>query len=563
MGDETSFLRDTREYLERLERLGFAGVVLVARDGEPVLVEGYGLADRERSLRWSPDTVSCIGSLTKQFTAAAILLLEAEGLLSTGDTINRFFDVVPGDKRPITLHHLLTHSSGIVDLEGCGDWDPVGCKEFVRRALEQTLEFPPGRGYSYSNAGYSLLGAVLEKVSGTSYEELVRQRLFLPQGLSETGYLLVTWQEERLAQGYVGGRPWGTVLERPRELDGPYWQLRANGEIHSTAWDMLRWGMALLEERVLPAVDLARSWAPHVRCDRQADGFYGYGWSVWKGPGGLEVVTHSGSVGPFYADMAIAPAARLLVFLQSNVLAELPLVRSLLGQIGSRLLDGQPYPATPSVVEVADEELASLAGDYQLPEGGSLRVIATEGKVVIEPRGRIAFTRLHSTRRVDLERAEGLTARLDGALGPLFEGDAGPLHRVYGERIPLAKLQSHWDRRLRFLEERFGPRRGYDILGTALQGERDYSLVLYRFQRGSVRRTFVWDGHAEAFLIGVSRSGFEPGVRCFPVAGGGFAAWHPGTGCFRPIRFEGVARGGLRLVLGEGELEVEAQRPDR
>src|SRR5512139_1550625 len=114
---DTSFTADTHRYLARLEQLVFAGVVLVARDGAPILARGYGLADRERGIHWSPATVSTIGSITKQFTGAAILSLEEAGKLHTTDSIPRYFTGVPADKRGITLHQLLTHSSGITDLD--------------------------------------------------------------------------------------------------------------------------------------------------------------------------------------------------------------------------------------------------------------------------------------------------------------------------------------------------------------------------------------------------------------------------------------------------------------
>jgi CubicO group peptidase (beta-lactamase class C family) len=168
--DDARFAAETRAHFARLEKLGFAGVVLVARGREPFLAEGFGLADRERGIRWSPATVSTVGSITKQFTAAAVLLLVEDGRLSLDDALPKHFDDVPADKRGITIHHLLTHSSGITDLPGVGDWDPIGREDFARRALGAPLAFGPGQGYEHSNAGYSLLGAVIEKLSGLPYE---------------------------------------------------------------------------------------------------------------------------------------------------------------------------------------------------------------------------------------------------------------------------------------------------------------------------------------------------------------------------------------------------------
>jgi hypothetical protein len=183
---DATFASDTRTYLRRIEKLGFSGVVAVdARDGR-LLAEGLGLADREAGARWRPTTVSTIGSITKQFTAALVLRLEEEGLLSVQDPIGRHLDGVPPDKQGVTLHHLLTHTSGIEDLEGADDWDPIGREEFVRRALAAPLSARPGERYSYSNAGYSLLGAIVERRTGRSYEQA---RVFVWES-AEPGRLL-------------------------------------------------------------------------------------------------------------------------------------------------------------------------------------------------------------------------------------------------------------------------------------------------------------------------------------------------------------------------------------
>jgi CubicO group peptidase (beta-lactamase class C family) len=249
-----------------------------------------------------------VGSITKQFTGAAILALAEDGELRVEDPITAHFEGVPEDKRGITLHQLLTHSSGIVDLEGEGDWDPVGREEFVERILAQPLVFEPGTAYEYPNAGYSLLGAIVEQLTGGSYESFLRQRFFVPLGMFETGYVQAGWGEGRLAVGYRGEEPWGTVLGRPMADDGPYWVLRANGGIHTTAYDMLRWARALLEGRVLSAESLERLWAPHMREGEDADSFYGYGWAVLEMEDGTKVVTHNGGNGIFFADLALVPA---------------------------------------------------------------------------------------------------------------------------------------------------------------------------------------------------------------------------------------------------------------
>ncbi len=165
----TTAVAETRTYLKRLEKLGFAGVVLVAKGDAPLFAEGFGLADREHRVAWTPGTISDIGSITKQFTAAAILKMEEAGKLRVTDPIGKYFDGVPADKAAITLHHLLSHSSGLSDPD-IDDFDPVPLAEYVKQTFDKPLLFDPGKGYSYSNANFSLLGAILEKLSGKPYE---------------------------------------------------------------------------------------------------------------------------------------------------------------------------------------------------------------------------------------------------------------------------------------------------------------------------------------------------------------------------------------------------------
>ena len=182
---ETGRLLD--EYLSRLERFGFSGGALAVRGKEVLLTKSYGLADRARRIPLTTDSVYNLGSITKQFTAAAILTLEMQGKLAVTDLASKYLDGVPADKSTITLHHLLTHSSGLESDFSPTDYDPVGREEYVRRALQSTLLFKPGEGYEYSNAGYSLLAAIVEMVSGQPYEVYLTERVLKPAGMRETG----------------------------------------------------------------------------------------------------------------------------------------------------------------------------------------------------------------------------------------------------------------------------------------------------------------------------------------------------------------------------------------
>ncbi len=554
--DDARFVADTRDYLQRLEKLGFSGVVLIARNGTPLLAEGYGIADRERNIPWTPATVSCIGSITKQFTAAAILKLAEEGRLRVDDTLAKHFEGVPEDKRAITLHQLLTHSSGIVDLVGAGDWDPIGREEFVKRIFAQPLAFAPGSRYDYSNAGYSLLGAIIEKLSGMSYERHMRERFFVPLGLYETGYILAPWGKDRLAQGYRDAEHWGTTLGRPMAEDGPYWVLRANGGIHLPAWDMLRWTRALLEGRVLSDASRKAMWEPHVREGENADTFYGYGWSVQE-HGGMKVLTHNGSNGVFYADLALVPDSGTVIYLMTNVFSGNGYIRRMLEQIGYRLLAGRAYPEVPRVVAADPAQIAALAGEWTLEGGGRLRATAEKDALVVEPLDPAAFGRLFSTTAqddADRKLAAGRGQQLLTVLRAVIARDFAPLARLYGAPITVEEVTKNWTRRLNEYAERNGTIRDAELIGVARRGDEHFLVVRVRGERGTQDLTFVWQGAPTGRLLGMTNA-LPTRLRFQPEAGGGWAAFDRRSGESVPLRVEGG-----RLVVGRGEGAVRGIR---
>ena len=279
----------------------YCGSALVAKDGKLLLMKGYGEADREAHLPFKTDTLVSIGSITKQFTAAAILKLEMEGKLAVEDPITRFFTGVPEDKRAITLHQLLTHTAGL-DSDFAKDYDPVGRDEYVKRILDSKLRSAPGAEHFYANAGYSLLGAVVEIASKEPYEAYLRKHLFEPAGMHETGYRLPKWDKSRAPVGYRDGKRWGTMLEQPWGEDGPYWALRANGGIETTLDDLWKWSRALDGTSVLSDAAKLKMFTPHVLESPGGDSHYGYGWAISKAPWGGRLIAHDGGNGIFSAD---------------------------------------------------------------------------------------------------------------------------------------------------------------------------------------------------------------------------------------------------------------------
>ena len=541
---------ETRTYLRRLEKLGFAGVVLVAKGDAPLFAEGFGLADREHGIRWTPGTVSDIGSITKQFTGAAILKLEEDGKLSVDDPITRYFQGVPADKAGITLHQLLTHSSGLSDPD-IGDFDPVPLAEYLKQVFAQPLLFAPGKGYTYSNANFSLLGAILEKLSGKTYETVLRERLFLPNGMYETGYTLPSWGDSRFAQGYEadGGR-WGTFLERPTAADGPHWALRANGGIHTTVYDMLRWARALLTGRVLTPASMKKLWAPHV--SEGGDTFYGYGWSIAKAPDGTKIVTHNGGNGIYFADLAIVPDTGLVVFLMTNVIAENRSANSLLEQIGVRFLAGRPYPAIPEVVDMSAAALSPFAGTYSLPAGAGAYRVSSDGQALfIEAEGRKAFALLNSVSDAEPGRLDMLSKIMEGIIAANMKGDFVPLSKAYGGEVAPERLKARWADLMAESEKVRGRFERFEVLGTARTQDRDETVIRFFCEKGSVDLTYVWDLKEEGRLLGRSARGLTVRMRLYPSGERDFFTWDGGVRPPKLVHIERGPDGKLQLKLGD------------
>ena len=287
-------------FLSGLENQNFNGAVLVS-NGSEVFRKGYGFADKENGIKAKSDTVFDIGSITKQFTGAAILKLEMMGKLSVEDRIGKHFRNVPQDKKEITIHHLLTHSAGFPGGIG-NDYEVVGREEYVKRAFATKLNYPVGSRYDYSNVGFSLLAAIIEKTSGMTYEEFLTKHLFKPSGMMETGYLMPKWEKSRVAVGYRGERRWGKPNEKPWGENSPSWHLVGNGGILSTVDDMHKWHLALLGTKVLSEEAKAKYFKRHIKEGEGARSYYGYGWAIFPTSRKTWLIAHNGGNGIFFAD---------------------------------------------------------------------------------------------------------------------------------------------------------------------------------------------------------------------------------------------------------------------
>ncbi|MEH6764382.1 MAG: serine hydrolase [Aequorivita antarctica] len=294
-------------YLESSVTNGFSGVVLVSKKGEIILSKGYGWADRENKIPNSPSTVFNIGSVTKQFTASAILKLAEQGKIKTSDKISSYFIQTPIDKRDITIHQLLTHTSGISNRTGGFRYDEASKEQFLKEFFESELQSKPGTNFQYANANYIMLTAILESVSVQTYSSFLHDYLFEPSQMKSTGYKSINFNTERLAHGYYYNladekwEDWGTTQQHLPYND-KHWYSIGKGDIHSTIEDLYKWHVALKNNVVLTSKTREIQETPYVAENDKMTSYYGYGWAISKSDRETKIVAHNGSNGLYFAD---------------------------------------------------------------------------------------------------------------------------------------------------------------------------------------------------------------------------------------------------------------------
>ena len=343
----------------------FMGAVLVAQGDHVLLDKGYGMADLEWNIPNTPEVEFRLGSLTKQFTAALVLLLQQDGKLRIEDPVSKYLPDTPPAWAKITLANLLGHTSGIPNFTSdkafpvwsMSEHTPAELVAFVR---DKALDFEPGSRFAYSNSNYEVLGNVIEAVSGRSYGDLLRERLFQPLGMNGTGLDSDELILPKRAQGYRPGEG-GVVHARSESMTVPW----AAGALYSTTGDLLRWEQGLFGGKVLDAGSLQAMTTP-------GKGDYGLGVEVTR-KDGMEVVAHDGGIEGFNTQLTGVPERQITVAVLSNVNGDAPEAMS--GQLldvalgKAVVLDTERQP-----VPIPKEELAKFVGIYDLEPDFALTV---------------------------------------------------------------------------------------------------------------------------------------------------------------------------------------------
>ncbi len=547
--------RRVDDYLTRLVGHGFSGAVLVARNGQVVLKKGYGLANRATGLRYHAEMPSCIGSVTKQFTGAAIVKLEMEGRLATSDPIAKHLPGAPADKAGITIHQLLTHTAGFAGDLGGGDEEPIDRDALVARVLAAPLASRPGERFEYSNEGYSLAGAIIERVSGQGYEQYLRDHLWLPAGMRDTGYLLPAWPLTSLPIGYgEDGREWGRVFKRGWLADGPGWHLRGNGGVHATLDDLYRWHVALGNGELLSADALRKYQTGHVS---SLDGSerYAYGWGVEPTRRGTTVIAHNGGNGFFFTDFRRYVDEGVVIIAMTNQ----PVIRATevaIRQIEPLVFDGPAPIVPPAEVDVPAERRQSLAGVYRFESGMELTVRDTTTGLDVEASDPMLFAAAAltpaGTRYAELEsRTRGIVERAS-------RDDFRPLFEAFADGRPFEVIERNQRRFWSEWRTEFGDFERVEVLGTGRVDGDPAVAVQLRFTRGGPVLQFIWGPRRLA--------GWQALPRAAPVA---LVAESPATWVYYSYRLPYLIAvtfedgGSVRLTRGSTEMRGRRATPRR
>jgi CubicO group peptidase (beta-lactamase class C family) len=370
---------------------GFSGSIAIATDGRPDCVAAYGEADRAEDVPNTPDTVFSIGSIAKAFTAAAVFHLVDDGQLALDA---RAGDLVPGLTGPAagaTVEQLLLHTSGLTGSHG-QDHQPLDHDEAVAAIGRLEQAFPPGTGFLYSNAGYTLLALIVEQASGRPFRDYVADEILpLPGGRTAGGF----WDGEPAAPGprAVGYLDDGPTAERG-DFAGPHWALAGNGDLAMTMGDLAAWTDALFSGEIVSPASAAVIEQPGFD---QGDGTgEAPGWvTIAPEVYGERLLTTAGGGGDIGHDAVVVwiPERRQAIALASNtpdVTAE-----QLLDAVGPALLAGDPLPTPEPVGDVDPSEAAAVVGSYELPTGGAFTVSAAAGdRLAVAARGADAVAAL-------------------------------------------------------------------------------------------------------------------------------------------------------------------------
>ncbi len=355
--------------------------VIVSKGGQTLFRKAYGMADMHAKRAMRPEDVMRLGSITKQFTAVSILMLVDEGKLALSDTVQSVFSDYPESGKKITIEHLLTHTSGIPSYTSKPGFSAMVAKdvsvaEMVASFKNDALEFEPGSRYQYSNSGYFLLGAIIEKISGESYAKFIEKRLFLPLGMKQTAYEGYERSEQTQAVGHTANAT-GFEASKAISMSLPY----AAGSLRSTVDDLVKWDAAISAGMLLKPATWKRAFSDYVMSNGQG-AHYGYGWSLGQLEGS-PMIAHGGGINGFSTFALRLPNEKIYVAVLTNSDSGIARPEVLASRLAASAI-GKTIPEF-SPLKLDEKVLDQFVGVYKI-DGDNRRMFVREGDKLIMTR---------------------------------------------------------------------------------------------------------------------------------------------------------------------------------
>lgn len=357
----------------------FNGTVLVSKGGVVLLDKGYGYRNVANHIPHDKTSVFQIGSVTKQFTTAIILKLQAEKKLNAQDHISKYFPKYPkGDS--ITIENLMLHTSGIYNYTNDGMFmknevtKPASKEKLMPMFQDKPLDFSPGTKWSYSNSAYLLLGYIIESVTKKHYEQVVHDYIFTPLKMTHSGFDFTHLQSKEKSTGYFAVNEKDTLTAPIVDSSVSF----AAGAIYSTTDDLLRWHQGLLNNVVLTSAQQEKAYTP-------VKNKYGYGWMI-DSVYGKRVLTHGGGIHGFTSNFSRLPEDDICIVLLSNTSS--PALGAITKDIYA-ILYNKPYviPQARKAITLPEEKLKAYIGEYTIKEGLNLIITLKDGQLVGSPTG--------------------------------------------------------------------------------------------------------------------------------------------------------------------------------
>lgn len=384
-GPAESAIRRIDELLSRRYPADQPGaVIIVVKDGAVVFRNAYGMADMELGVPMTPEMAFPIGSLSKQFTAVAVMMLVEQGKLSLDDAIVRHFPDYPAPGHTIRIRHLLSHTSGIKNYNEIPAWrkrirEEITPRELIEIFQAEPLDFSPGEQWKYCNSGYTLLAAIIEKVAGQPFERFVQERIFKRLNMSRTCFA----SHDRI----IRGRARGYRKENGQILNAQFMSMShtyGGGDIITTVDDLATWNAGLDSGKLLRAAALEQAFTPvALRDGRRAN--YGFGWFIGE-LGGRKTVNHGGGVFGYVNHTMYIPKERLYVALLANCVDPQanPPTPTVGESVAAAMVGRSSETAVTKTIALTETELARYAGTYRLGDNQTRRVTVEAGKLWYE-----------------------------------------------------------------------------------------------------------------------------------------------------------------------------------